>query len=87
MRKKILLLTGSINQTTQMHQVANELSEYDCWFSQMFSDAPIARYLIKNTSLVDTTIVGNTIRKKAESYLRERHLNIDYEARLNASIW
>ena len=29
MRKKILLICGSINQTTQMHQITDELPEYD----------------------------------------------------------
>ncbi len=83
MGKKILFITGSMNQTSQMFQIAGELPEYDCWFSQMFSDFPLVRYLNNKTSLLDKTIISRPHRKKAEAFLRSHGCNIDYEARLN----
>jgi hypothetical protein len=81
--KKILFLTGSMNQTSQMFQIARELPEYDCWFSQMFSDSPVISYLKNKTSLLDKTIISEPHRKKSEAFLKEHGCNIDYEARLN----
>ena len=34
--KKILFICGSLNQTTQMHQIANELPEYRKVFSPYY---------------------------------------------------
>jgi len=31
MKKKILFVCGSMNQTTQMHQISDFLGEYDLW--------------------------------------------------------
>ena len=80
MRKKILFTTGSMNQTIQMHQIAKELSEYDCWFSQLFTDSPIINSAIQNTTLIDGTIMGRNFRISSEKYLRSHGLQIDYRA-------
>jgi hypothetical protein len=83
MRKKILFITGSINQTTQMHQIALQLPEYDCWFSQIFTDSKILRFLKKHTSLGDNTILAGQFRARSEDYLQRQGLNIDYGAKKN----
>ncbi len=81
--KKILFITGSLNQTSQMFQIAGELPEYDCWFSQMFSDTPIISYLKNKTRLLDKTIISEPHRKRSEAFLNERDCNIDYGAKRN----
>lgn len=81
--KKILFITGSMNQTSQMFQIARELPDYDCWFSQMFSDAPVVRYLKNKTTLLDKTIIAEPHRLKAEAFLKDAGCRIDYEARQN----
>jgi hypothetical protein len=81
--KKILLMTGSINQTMQMTQIARHLPEYDCWFSQIFTDSPLIDFLIKYTDLSENMITGRQFRQKAEEYLRDNSFNIDYKAELN----
>lgn len=81
--KKILFITGSINQTTQMHQVSEQLPEYDCWFSQIFTDSPLIKSVIKYTSLVDGTVLAGQFRARSEEYLQKHGLNIDYRARKN----
>lgn len=66
-----------------MHQIASELSDFDCWFSQLFTDSPIVNFLIKNTRLLDSTILAGQFRANTEKYLKEHNLNVDYGAKLN----
>lgn len=79
-QKKILFTVGSPNQTRQMHLIANELTEYDCYFSQLFSDNPFVKMAVKS-GLLDTTILGNGFKEKADAYLLKNHLRNDYEAK------
>lgn len=83
MGRKILFTTGSMNQTVQMHQIASELPEYDCWFSHLFTDSTIINTVIKNTSIIDGTILGNHFRENSEEYLRSHNLQVDYRAEAN----
>jgi hypothetical protein len=84
MKRKILFITGSINQTQQMHQIAQELPEYDCWFSQIFTDSPILKTLIKYTSIADGTVIAGQFKVKSENYLRQHALQVDYGAKINS---
>lgn len=69
-----------MNQTTQMLGIASQLKEYDCWFSQMFTDAPLLNYLIDNTRLLDKTILARPFRQRAEQFLLSHGARIDYRA-------
>lgn len=80
--KNILFLTGSINQTTQMHAIASHLTNHHCFFSQFFSDDFFISKAIE-LGILDTTIMGKPLRQKAESYLRENQLIEDYQAKKN----
>src|SRR6185312_15758075 len=82
-KKKILFITGSINQTTQMHQIADQLPEYDCWFSQIFTDSKLIKSIIKYTSLVDRTVMAGQFRKRSEEYLQKHNLQMDYAGKRN----
>jgi hypothetical protein len=81
MQKKILFITGSINQTTQMEQISKELPEYDCWFSQIFVDSPIYQWLIDNTELLARTVVSGQFKENSEKYCRENGLRMDYKGK------
>jgi len=83
LKKKILFITGSNNQTTQMHQIAEQLPEFDCWFSQIFTDSPILKYLQNHTSLAKNTIMAGQFRERSEEYLRKNKLNLDYGGKKN----
>jgi len=83
MRKKILFITGSINQTTQMHQISRHLQQYDCWFSQMFPNSKFLKTIIKHTRLADGTVLTGQFRKNSENYLSSQGLQMDYGAHLN----
>lgn len=82
-KKKILFITGSINQTTQMHQIAGQLPEYDCWFSQIFTDSQFIRSVIKYTSLADRTVMAGQFRKRSEEYILQHNLQMDYAGKMN----
>ncbi|XHR96768.1 hypothetical protein ACFJIV_08975 [Mucilaginibacter sp. UC70_90] len=79
--KKILFITGSINQTTQMHQIANELPEFDCWFSQLFTDNPTLNTIINKSTLLSGTVLSTKFRLISEDYLQKNTLQIDFGAK------
>lgn len=83
MRKKILFITGSMNQTRQMHEIAKHLADYDCWYSQLFTDFKWANFLIKHTKMFDGTIFAGQFKENSEKYLLSNNLQLDYQAKKN----
>ncbi len=84
-RKKALFLIGSPNQTTQMHRVAELLSdEFDPYFSQLYYDGWQRRFyeFLLWANLLKGTIVTGTIKEKADRYLAAHGLPNDFEARV-----
>jgi hypothetical protein len=75
--KKILFVIGSYNQTTQMHKIASFLPEYDCYFTQFYSDHFIIKAATK-VGLMDNTILAGQFKASADRYLEEHHLQNDY---------
>src|ERR1700759_4033862 len=78
MRRKILFITGSINQTSQMHQISSHLENYDCWFSQLFPDSAFLRSVMKHTPLANGTVLAGQFKERSESYLQQHGLQIDF---------
>jgi hypothetical protein len=76
-RKKILFIIGSPNQTSQMHQIASRLPEYDCYFSQLYTKHSFSRLIVRS-GLLDHTIFAGEFRRKADAYLIEHQLRNDY---------
>jgi hypothetical protein len=74
-RKKILLIGGSLNQTTMMHKIAKHLDDYDCYFTPCFGEGFIK--LLSENRLLDFTILGGKFREDTENYLRENCLPVD----------
>jgi len=83
LKKKILFITGSINQTTQMHQIAEQLPEYDCWFSQIFTDSLFIKSIIKSTSWLDGTVMAGQFKARSEEYVHDHGLQMDYAGKKN----
>ncbi len=81
--QRILFMTGSMNQTLQMHSIAAQLPDADCWFSQLFSDSPLLNYFLNHTSVLNSTILSRKFRQQAETYLRQQGAQIDYGAKLH----
>jgi hypothetical protein len=80
MRNKVLFITGSLNQTSQMHQISQFLPDYDCWFSQIFSDTNLSKFLEKYTNVLNGTVMSAHCRENTEKYLRAHGMQIDYKA-------
>lgn len=78
-RKKILFITGSLNQTTQMHQIASYLKDYDCYYSQLFADNLILKTAVK-AGLTENSILSGIFKQQSEEYLKKHNLPNDYRA-------
>jgi hypothetical protein len=79
-RPRVLLICGSINQTTQMHQVARQLFECDCVFSTYFDDG--YPETLKRMRLTESTPLGYKLSARTLAYLQRHDLPVD-QAGLN----
>ena len=75
MKKKILFICGSMNQTTQMHQIAGWLTDYEQYFSPFFSDGLLGA--ASDAGLLEFTIMGRKRSLRTLGYLSSHNLNID----------
>jgi len=75
MRKKVLFICGSMNQTTQMEQIAGELSEYDCYFTPYYGNRFLD--LASRFGLAEFSVMGNKLAGRCLEYLASRDLRID----------
>ncbi|GGA90514.1 hypothetical protein [Puia dinghuensis] len=76
-RKKILFTIGSPNQTSQMHQIASHLADYDCFFTQIYSKHPVVKAAVR-MGVLDTTILAGEFRRRGDAYLEKHRLRNDY---------
>jgi hypothetical protein len=74
-KKSILFIGGSMNQTTQMHQIADELPECGSWFSPIYVDGFLE--ILRKAYLLEPTILGNRQFRRCLSYLEKQNLQID----------
>lgn len=79
--KKILFICGSMNQTTMMHQIAQNLSNYDSYFTPYYSDG-IVRAAAK-TGILDFSVLGGKFKTQTLEYLYNNKLKIDSEGKDN----
>ena len=68
-----------MNQTTQMHQVSEHLSEYDHAFSPFYVHG--FDEMLRKLGLIEFTIAGNKLVQCCMLYLQEHGLYIDYQGR------
>src|ERR1700722_5541677 len=81
--KKILFIIGSPNQTSQMHQISAMLKDdYDCWFTQFFPDYGFEK-LALNIGLMEDSIFSGQFKAKADRYLADNNLQVDYMGERN----
>ena len=74
-RGRILFICGSMNQTTQMHQIAQELPEYEHYFTPYYSDGLLG--LFQKWGWLEFTILGNKIASRSLNYFERNNLKID----------
>ncbi len=81
MKKKILFICGSLNQTTMMYKISQQLTEYDQYFSPYYGDGFLK--LLLKAGLINYTVLGGKFRRNTEKFLSERNLKMDYEGKQN----
>ncbi len=79
MRKRILFICGSMNQTTQMHQISLRLSQYEQSFSPYYCDG--INEIYRRLGLMEFTIIGHKLASRCRRYLEGQGLTIDYQGR------
>ncbi|HVT57005.1 MAG TPA: hypothetical protein VHR45_01280 [Thermoanaerobaculia bacterium] len=78
-RQKILFICGSLNQTTQMHQIARELGEYDHAFTPFYGHGAIEA--LRRARCLEFTVLGYKLRRRCLDYLERHRLPIDFHGR------
>jgi hypothetical protein len=73
--KKILFICGSMNQTTQMHQISVNLGEYAHAFSPFYVNG--IDEFFQRLGLTEFTIAGNKLVNRCRKYLQEQSLPMD----------
>jgi hypothetical protein len=79
MRKRIFFICGSMNQTTQMHQISRHLGEYEHSFSPYYCDG--FDEILRRLGLMEFTIIGDKLAGKCRMYLQDHNLPIDYQGK------
>ena len=75
MTENILFICGTLNQTMQMHQIAQHMGEYNCYFTPFYTDG-IER-LIAKTGLLDFTVLGGRHQRETRQYFANHQLKVD----------
>jgi hypothetical protein len=78
-KPRAIFICGSLNQTTQLHRVAQALPELECWFSPFFADSLLS--VLRTLGLAERSILGERLRTRCLSYLHQHGLKTDLEAR------
>jgi hypothetical protein len=79
-KKNILCIVGSRNQTSQLHQISEYLSEdYNVHYTQIFGEGFFFK-LIAEAGFFDNTVLGrdSSFTKISQEYIREHNLQYDY---------
>lgn len=79
MKNRILFICGSMNQTTQMHQISRHLSDYERSFSPYYCHG--FDEILRRLGLMEFTIIGDKLAGLCRRYLEDHDLHIDYQAR------
>jgi len=76
-RKRLLFICGSINQTTQMHQISKELGEYEHAFTPYYGNLDFD--LMKRIGALEGTIGGHKLTRRCLDYLEKHDLPVDFK--------
>src|SRR5262245_58343484 len=69
------MICGSMNQTTQMHQIADELPEYDAFFTPYYGD--FIHECARVFRLAEFSVMGDKVAARCQTYLDQHKLNMD----------
>jgi hypothetical protein len=77
MKKNILFICGSLNQTTMMHKISIHLPDYNCFFTPFYANGLLG--FLSRKGFTDFTILGGKHRQDTEKFLKEHQLQVDYK--------
>lgn len=75
MARRILFICGSMNQTTQMHQISRHLAEFEQAFAPYYCDG--IHEVMRRLKLLEFTIIGDKLSRRCRAYLQAQQLAID----------
>jgi hypothetical protein len=75
MGKNILFICGTLNQTTQMHNIAHALPEHNCFFTPFYLEGFTT--ILYRLGLMENTAVGGKLSRNVNRYLAKEGLNVD----------
>jgi hypothetical protein len=80
-KRRVLFVGGSLNQTTQLHQVAQAMPDaaFDKWFSPAFGGPWMERF--RRLGLVENTVLGKRWSAISFQYIQDHRLQFDYGGR------
>jgi hypothetical protein len=76
-RPRVFFICGSINQTTQMQQIARELPECEAAFSPFYGDKTVNR--LRELGFAECSIGGKRLRARCLEYLIAHGLPVDLD--------
>jgi len=76
MKKKILFICGSLNQTMQMHSISMHFPEYSCFFSPYYIGGLRDAFVNK---IFNRSILGGNYKIQTEAYFNTNKLPVDYK--------
>lgn len=77
-RKKILYICGSLNQTTQMHQISKQLEDHEAYFTPFYATGVLE--MARRLGFLNRTILGGQMASQCRAYLRDQGLSVDERA-------
>jgi len=76
-RPRVLVVGGSMNQTTMVHKVGVHLeADCDVYYSACYADG--FPDLLTRAGLLDFTVLAGQARRRSEQYIRDLGLRMDY---------
>lgn len=82
MTTNLLFICGSLNQTTMMHKISANLTEFNCYFSPFYAEGLMGA--AAQAGLADFSILGGRHRKMTETYLKDAGLRLDFGGKQRA---
>jgi hypothetical protein len=79
MAENILFICGSLNQTTMMHKIAQQLEGYDCFFTPYYADG--MEDFAARVGLLNFCVLGGRHLRETKAYLADNHLALDYRGK------
>jgi hypothetical protein len=76
MAKNILFICGSINQTSQMHQIASHLPEYNHYYSPYYVDGWLEP--MRRMGMLEFCVAGKKLGDRCLAYLNTHDMPVDY---------